>query len=712
MTSGSIIHVSNCIFSALKFNKIIMKYLFTILLLSAMVACAPEEKKEAMEVPTSDNPLLAPYNDVINFAALSADDILDASEQVQIKCDGELAAIIEVADNARNFNNTMLALDDLYADFDAVASAIYLMAYTHTDSLLRANAQEANITLSKYINDLSLNEDLYKAVKSYSQSEEAAGLTGYKAKFLKEEVESFERNGFALNEADRNKLKAVNDEISEIGDQFSQNIAAFQDFLILSEEEMAGCPDDFKAMTKQEDGTYKVDLSYPSYRPFMKFSTNESARKELFMKYNNKAAPENLEVLASLLKKRREMANILGYDTYSEYRLADRMAKNPKTVWDFESKLKADLKDKTLADYEELAAVKAEKTGSDEGINSWETSFYYDILLKEKYQLDGEEVKQYFALDDVLEGLFSITQSIFDLEYKEVKDASVWHEDVRMFEVYKDGKLKGRFYLDLFPRENKYSHAACFGIHNGKQRRDAYQIPTASLVCNFPSPTEDTPSLMPHSQVNTFFHEFGHVLHHMNTTAELISQSGTSVSRDFVEAPSQIFENWTWNYEALKLFAKHHETREVLPEALFNKMLAAKNVGSGMGATRQVFLGSYDMYLHDKFDPNGEESTTDVLRDMTAEMRIIPYVEGTHFQCAFGHLNGYGSSYYGYMWSKVYAQDMFSVFEENGILDKETGIRYRDIILARGSSMDELELVKEFLGREPNNEAFLRELGL
>jgi thimet oligopeptidase len=232
------------------------------------------------------------------------------------------------------------------------------------------------------------------------------------------------------------------------------------------------------------------------------------------------------------------------------------------------------------------------------------------------------------------------------------------------------------------------------------------------LVCNFPRPSADKPALMPHSQVETFFHEFGHVLHHMVTTADLFSQSGTNVSRDFVEAPSQIFENWAWNYDALKLFAKHYETGEVMPEELFNKMKASKNVGSGLSAIRQVVFGSYDMTVHDLYDPNGEETTTDIMIKVNNEISPYPIVDGTHFQCAFGHLNGYGASYYGYLWSLVYSQDMFSIFDENGILDKATGLRYRDIILANGSSKDELELVKEFLGRDPNNEAFLKDLGL
>ena len=476
---------------------------------------------------------------------------------------------------------------------------------------------------------------------------------------------------------------------------------------------MEGTSDDFKSARKQDDGNYKVDLSYPSYGPFMKYSNSDTAREKLYMKFNNRAFPENIEVLHNLLAKRKEMAELLGYKTFAEYRLESRMAKTPEAVWAFETKLKEELTPKANLDYEEVLAAKQTKVSGATSLNKWETSYYYNILLEEKYQLDSELVKEYFSLDNVLNGLFTITQTIFDLEYKEVKNPSVWQEDVKMYEVYQDGKLKGRFYLDLFPRDNKYGHAACFGIINGKMTPKGYQIPTASLVCNFPRATANKPALMPHSQVKTFFHEFGHVLHQMLTTADLVSQSGTNVSRDFVEAPSQIFENWTWNYDALKMFAKHYKTGEVLPKELFNKMLVAKNAGSGSGALGQVFFGTYDMTLHDKFDPASDITTTDVLKELMNEMfPKSPYLEGTHFQTAFGHLNGYGASYYGYMWSKVYAQDMFSIFEENGILDKETGIRYRDIILGNGSTKDELLLVKEFLGREPNNKAFLRELGL
>ena len=693
-----------------------MKYFkqLAALLLISLVFVAFKSEQKTILAETSNNPFFNEFNTVIDFASINGGSIDEAALLIQQKIDLMVAGILEVNDADRTFDNTMLVIDDIFNEFTIVSSPIYLMSMTHPDSIVRARANAANIVLGKYGNDLSLNEDLYNAMKNYSGSDEAKGLITFKAKFLKEQIESSERNGFALSKKDRDKLKIINDELSELGNAFNQNIATYKDFLIVSETDMDGMPEDYKEARKQEDGTYKVDLSYPSYRPFMKYSNSDSARKELYLKFNNRAFPVNIDVLQDLLSKRKEKSNLLGYRSFAEYTLESRMAKTPETVWAFENNLREDLALKADLDFEEILATKKSKIPTATKLNKWESSYYYNIMLEEEYQLDSELVKEYFSLDDVLKGLFTITQTIFDLEYKEVVNPSVWQEDVKMFELYQDGKIKGVFYLDLHPRDNKYGHAACFGLKNGKMTSKGYQIPTASLVCNFPNATADKPALMPHGQVKTFFHEFGHVLHQMVTTAELVSQSGTNVSRDFVEAPSQIFENWTWNYDALKMFSKHYETGETLPKELFDKMLAAKNVGSGASALTQVFYGTLDMTLHDKYDPaNASVTSTDILRELTNDFYPkSPYLEGTHMHTAFGHLNGYGASYYGYMWSKVYAQDMFSIFEENGILDKETGIRYRDIILGSGSSKDELELVKEFLGREPNNEAFLRELGL
>ncbi len=675
--------------------------------------CTTEKKETKEYFMIEGNPLFNEFNQAHDFGSLTADHFTEAADTIIARSKSEFEKIYAIPDEDRTFENTMLAYDNIINDFLRISDINYLMAYTHPDSLIRSTALELNNKLEKYGNEMSLDENLYNAIKAYSKTEEAQSLTGYKAKFLKDEIESFERNGFALPKDKRDELKVVKDEISEIGNSFDQNIASYQDYLIATEKDVDGLSEDYKKARKQEDGTYKIDLSYPSYIPFMKYSTSDQARKELYMKYNNRAADSNLDVLLELLKKRKEMANMLGFKTYAEWRTADRMVKNPETVWDFENDLIESVKQKADLDFQEMLDAKKEYIGvASEMLTAWEASYVDNIMLENKYQLDEEEVKQYFPLDNVLDGLFKITQTIFNVTYREIENPSVWYEDVRAFEVMDNGKVVGRFYLDLFPRDNKYKHAACFGMIKGKMMDGVYQIPNATLVCNFPAPTEDKPSLMPHGQVETLFHEFGHVLHQMLTRAELSIQSGTSVARDFVEAPSQIFENWAWNYESLQMFAKHWETGETLPQELYDKMMAAKNVGSGLSTEGQIYYGLVDFTLHDKFDPYGEKGTDEVTKELKDRITHYPFVDGTHFQAAFGHLNGYGASYYGYMWSRVYAEDMFSIFAQNGVLDQETGMRYRDIILAKGGSEEPMELVKQFLGRDPNNKAFMKSLGL
>lgn len=660
------------------------------------------------------DPVITGFNEVIQFAAIDADYIKDATDKAMKDLDEKLKAIYQIPANERTFANTARAFDAAYDEFSTVYGAVYLMGSTHPADETRNSANEAIVKFSQYDNALQLNEDLYQAFKEYSKTAEAKNLTGYKEKYLRETIRDFERNGFALSKEKRDQLKEIRDRLSVLTNRFSRNIAEYNDFLIVSEQEMDGLDEDYKKARLQDDGTYKIDLSYPSYRPFMQLSESEEARKDLFMKYMNRASDKNLVTLEKVVLNRKEMVDLLGYETFAEYRLETRMAKNPETVWEFENSLIEKVKEKGQQDYNEVLEIKRQRTGNDTAsvVNAWEYSYYNHILQKEKYQVDSEKVKEYFELNNVLDGLFNITQNLFDVKYQEVKDASVWHKDVRLFEVIDNGDVIGRFYLDLYPRENKYRHAACFPVVKGRSTDNGYQVPVAALVCNFPQPTEDKPALMPHSQVETFFHEFGHVLHNMLTRAELAGFSGTAVSRDFVEAPSQIFENWTWDYKSLKLFARHYETDDVLPEELFNKMYAAKNVGSGVSTLYQIFYGLIDMTIHDKYNPHETRTTTDIVKELQQKIILTPFVDGTNFQAAFGHLMGYAASYYGYLWSNVYAQDMFSVFEKGGILNPEVGKRYRDIILAEGGSREPIELVKEFLGREPNPEAFYKSLGL
>lgn len=689
-----------------------MKPIFYICAAIAVLLGNCDQSKPGQQQQSDENPLFPAFNQPINFDAVTPEHLNEATETIIAKSNATITSITEVSNPT--YSNTLLALDDLVSDMFKVNAVGYLIGNTHTDSLLRTTALQKSVELRKYSDGVFQNKELYKKIKAFAQSDESKKLDDHQKKFLGDILGNFERNGMQLSNEDLEKLKQLKTEITDLTTKFSTNINAYQDYLEITEADAVGLPESYKKQRRTEEGTYKIDMTYPSIRPFLKFSPSEDLRKQLIVKFSNRASDSNIEVLDQLLARRHDMAQLLGFPSYAAYNLSDRMAKDPKNVWAFEEDLIGKVKAKAQQDYDELLQTKkADKSSRNttNRINRWDLSYYTEKLKQDKYQVSSEEVKAYFPMESALEGVFSITQNLFGLEYKEVTSASVWHPDVKMYEVYKDDKLTGRFYLDLYPRPNKYTHMACFPMRPGKETDQGYQLPMASLVCNFPQPTEDTPSLLSHGQLETLFHEFGHVLHNMLYKSELASQS--RVKRDFVEAPSQIFENWTWEYEALKLFAKHYQTGEVLPKSLFDKMVAAKNVNSGLNAQSQIFLGVYDFTLHDKYSNHPEFSTDAVAKEVSERILLVPRViDGTHFQASFGHLTGYGASYYGYLWSLVYAQDMYSLFEQNGPMDENTGQRYADIILASGSSKEEIDLVREFLGREPNNQAFIRSLGL
>ncbi|GAB4185515.1 MAG: oligopeptidase A [Thermoflexibacter sp.] len=662
------------------------------------------------------NPLIYKHNQLIDFKNITVENVQEAVTATTVQLTEQLSELCAIAEEARTFENTMRKYDALMSQLTITNSLLFLLSSTLVDDELRNKSRQAVEELEKFGNQLALDENLYQAIKKYAQTAEAQQLTGYQEKFVKETVRSFEKNGFALPKEKRDAFKDLQDQLSEQVNLFYKNIAEYQDFIIVSEEEMAGLPEDFKSQHKQEDGTYKIGLEYPSYTPFMQYAHSEEARKKLYIKYLNRASDKNLSVLKNVLRLRKQIVELLGYQTYAAYRQEDLMSKKPEVVWNFENKLKEKVRPKAQADYQELLEVKKQKTGNPNAqvVNPWESGYYRTILLKEKYSVDPEQVRTYFPLDNVLHGLFHISEQLFDIQFVEQKDVPVWHKEVRYFEVRNasDKALVGRLYLDLFPRPNKYNHAACFPLVQGRETEHGYQIPVLALVCNFSKPTPEKPSLLRHAEVETMFHEFGHALHVLLTQSPVAAFAGTNTANDFVEVPSQLLENWAWNYESLALFAKHYQTGEVLPKELFDKMLSAKNLGVGIFTQQQIFYGTYDMTLHDKYNPESEESTTDIIRKLQNEITLFPYLEGTHFEAAFEHLMGYAASYYGYLWSLVYADDIFSVFEQKGILNKEVGLRYRNIILAKGGSEDEMQQLINFLGREPSEGAFLKSLGV
>jgi len=619
------------------------KNILAVVIIALAVGLIILQKKYPQIHRPSSNPFIIEFNEVQDFAKLRPGHIKRATRYVLDSSDKILSDIIAVPDHERTFDNTMVPIDDIYAVIESVWSPGYLMGSTHTNEKIRNEGLESSRRIQKYITDLTLNEQLYHAVIAYSKTKGAQQLSGYKKKYLNDTLLEYKRNGFGLPKEKRDEVKAIFNELADLGLAFSKNISDFQDTLFVSDDEIKGLPENYKNERRQHNGTYAIDMSYPSYVPFMDFSESDSARKMLKYKYNNRAVNKNLDVLTNIIRKRGELVNVLGYKTYAEYRTEDRMAKNPQNVWNFENDLIKKLRPKGQMDVEEMLMIKSKRIGHRaKVIEPWEASYYENRILKENFNLDPEEVRQYFEINLVTEGLFTVYQQLFNITFKKVENPSVWHEDVLMYEVFDNetDELIGRFYLDMFPRANKYSHAAAFSVTMGKMTKNGYTKPATALVCNFPKPTKNQPSLLTHDNVETFFHEFGHLMHGVLTKSPLMSYAGTSVARDFVEAPSQMLENWVWQKESLSLFAKHYLTGEVIPDDLINKMLAAKNVNSGTKSLQQVFYGVLDFTLHDGFNPDGDLTTTDIVSKLLKRDYFLSISER----------NTHGSSLWTFKW--------------------------------------------------------------
>ncbi|MFT3679521.1 MAG: M3 family metallopeptidase [Ferruginibacter sp.] len=455
-----------------------------------------------------------------------------------------------------------------------------------------------------------------------------------------------------------------------------------------------------------------VYINGPNYINIVENALNSNTRKAIFMRYNNRAYPKNIDVLDSLLYYRNVYAKLLGFSSYAAYSVVDKMAATPANVWAFENDLIKQLTPLVTEEAKNMRAFKKEMSPAEtDTVYAWDFAYYNKKLLNTKYQLNTDEVKEYFEMNNTLQGMFTVYQQLLNIEIKELPGIPVWDSKVKTYEMWKDGKKTGNFYLDLFPRPNKYTHFACFPINQYKQSATNEVLPAAALVCNFPEGNTEQPSLLKHSEVITLFHEFGHLVHWLLCHPAIATQNAFSNKGDFVEAPSQFLENWCWEYDALKLFAKNYKTGQPLPPSLFKKMKDAQLVNAGYFSMRQVSLGVTDFTYEDRYEETKEKGVVQVSKEKF-ELGQVPFAEGSHFICGFTHLNGYGANYYGYLWSKVYAQDMFSVFKKNGVMDKATGVRYRKEILEKGATEPEINIVEKFLGRKPNSAAFLQSLGI
>lgn len=652
------------------------------------------------------NPFLVATNVTVDYAKVSPKDVTDYANHTI----GDVATMLATIKKqpTATFTNVFEAMDDIKNKINTTSNNCFMLYWVSTDSIIRAKGLKGYQLLDSLSTSMNSDKDIYTKMLSFKSSAGYNDLKGNKKTLVDDMILNFERSGVNLNEEQLEKFKTLTKEISELSTDYSNNMNSAKDILSLDEKGMKGLPEEFKTNYKVGDH-YEIPIINSTSETVLGNASEEATRKAYYIKFYNRAADKNLSILDSMVKKRDELAKVMGYPTFAAYSLVPRMAKDPQTAWGFINDLISRSKEKAKADVVLLAnEKKAEfKNQKNSPLEAWDITFYKNQILKKKYQVNNEELRAYFPMEKCLEGMFVIYQKLLGFEFRKVKNPSVWNEDVEMYEVYEGEQLKGKFYMDLFPRPNKETWFYGVNIVSGK----GTEIPVAMLLGNFTKPTKTSPSLLSQKELNTLFHEFGHIVNMMSYHGDYSTQSESKA--DFTESMSQLFENWISDYAMVSTFAKHYKTGEALPKATFDNIQKGKNVASGLGAIQQLQKCLYDMNLYDKYNAKAPVSTDQLWRDLDKQLGVMNfYVEGTHYQASWIHINTHPVYYYGYLWSRVYAQDMFTEFQKNGLTDTKTGLRYRELILANGTQKDIVKAVEEFLGRPSNNKAYIKSLGL
>lgn len=601
----------------------------------------------------------------------------------------------------RNLQTTLLPLNELEVLIGKGYNRAQLYFNVHPEPGVRDVAEKCEQDFSELLTQISLSRPLYDAI-SIVDVNNADNAT---QRYWQHTLRDFKRAGVDKDKATRGKIEKLQEELVKLGQIFSNNIRNDVRSLQLdSVEDLAGLPEDYiKDHAPGENGKIVVTTDYPDYIPFMKYAEHDKGRYELYKKFRNRAYPDNEPVLKDILKKRYELAQLLGYENYAEYITEDKMIKNASAIQSFIEKISGIADKRTDADYQTLLARLQLIEPDAREVGDWQKAYLSELVRQEQYEFNSKQVREYFSYSKVRDGIFQLVDTLFDVIIKPW-DSETWHSSVEAYEVRDEGKLMGRFFLDMHPREGKYKHAAHFPLQGGLK---GVQLPVSTLVCNFPG-GDGGSDLMSHDQVETFLHEFGHLLHHLFAGQHRWSSfSGVATEWDFVEAPSQMLEEWIWDADTLKLFATN-EKGETIPDELIKKMNTTRYFGRGLWVKNQLFYASTSLNYYNR-DPDSFELTPLMIK-MQKSYSPYNYVDDTHFFASFGHLDGYSAMYYTYMWSLVIANDLFSQFEENGLHNKEVARQYREKILAPGGSQDAADLVKNFLGRPYNFRAFEKEL--
>jgi thimet oligopeptidase len=656
------------------------------------------------------NPFMAGLNVPVAYADVSSGNLALYADVTIADIKSILATI--KAQPIATFENVFIPLDDIHNKISKAKNNCYMLSWVSPDTQIRQKGFASYQLLDALSTSMLSDKEVYAKMTDFKSSPAYAKLSGHRKLLVDDMILGFERSGVKLDAEKLVRFKKLTGEITYQSSAYSTHMNKFKDALLLDEQGAKGLPDSFKTTYKMSDGKYKIPIINATNETVMNNATSEKTRKAYYMKFHNRAAGKNMAILDKLVKKRDALGKVMGFPTYAAYALKPRMAGNPETVWAFLNDLIARSKAKAKADVKLLEQEKrAELKDGAARLEPWDIEYYKNQILKKQYAVDNEALRDYFPMDQCLGGMFTIYENLLGLKFRKVANPSVWHDEVEAYEVFENETLKGRFYLDLFPRPNKETWFYGVNISAGKATENGYEIPVAMLLGNFTRPTASLPSLLSRRELEILFHEFGHIINMMSYDGEFAFQADTK--DDFIESMSQMFENWVWDYDVLRSFAKHYKTGEVLPKALFDNMNDAKNLGSGLSTIHTLRRCLYDMNLYDKYDPASPVPTNKIWQQIDSELDVFPfYVNGTHTQASWIHINTHPTYMYGYLWSEVFAQDMFTEFKKHGLADTKTGVRYRELILSNGIQRNTVEAVEEFLGRPSDNKAYIESLGL
>ncbi|CAD7810833.1 Oligopeptidase A [Chryseobacterium aquaeductus] len=671
------------------------------------------------------------------FDQIKNEDYLPAFKELIQKSEEEINAINNNTEEA-TFENTIEALAYAGEKLDTASNIFFNLNSAETSDELQKIAQEVSPILTEYSSKISQNEALFRRIKKVYDTKEKYNLNEEQQMLLNETYKGFVRNGALLNEEDKEKLKKISMDLSLKSLQFGQNVLASTNAYfkhITNKEDLSGIPDAIieqyaeEAKDRNLEG-WVVTLQYPSYVPFLTYAENRELRKELALANGKKSFDggefDNQNLIKELLNLKQQKAELLGYSNYADFVLEERMAKSPTKVLDFLNELLTKAKPYAEKEIEELKSLA--KADGIEDMQGYDHAFYAEKLRKAKYDLNDEELKPYFPLEQVQEAVFGLSKQLFGLTFVERNDVPKYHEDVKVYEVWESGSenlrqdhilttdnlqpttdFKALLYVDYFPRKGKRAGAWMTSYKNQYKRNEKNSRPHISIVCNFSKPTKDTPSLLTFQEVTTLFHEFGHALHGMLANTQYPNLSGTSVKWDFVELPSQFLENFCYEPEFLKTFAKHYKTGEVLQDEKIDKISQSKNFMEGYQTMRQLGFGILDINYHTKVGELENKSVKEFEDDYTKAIQLYPSNPETAMSPSFSHIfqGGYSAGYYSYKWAEVLDADAFQYFKETGIFNPETAAKFK-ILLSSGGTKDPMELYKNFRGSEPKVESLLK----